>query len=461
MPKQPYIERMRRLLGDALPDYLAALDAPPSRALHTNRFKEVAALAEGLGIPLTPISYAEDGFYLESEEKLGRHPLHHAGAIYLQEPSAMMPVSRAGISPGMHVLDLCASPGGKSSQIANRLAGEGLLVSNEIVPSRAATLASNIERLGIPNAIVTCTDAKHIASAMPGFFDVVVADVPCSGEGMFRKLKEAREEWNEGMPAGCAERGLAIVEDVLPALKPGGRLIYSTCTHSTEENEEVVIKLLKTHPELTLEPQPSEIIAVTASGYRPLCPDEIDPERMRRFYPHIARGEGQFFACLRKSESAALPPPKKGKRGGGEGKEKSTPSKEELSSYLAFCRENLSREPRGELVLHGGILSLTREKIPLDPAHIVTYGVRLGTSAKGRFVPHHALVSAFGGFFRRQLALSVNDPRTLAYLHGETIPAESANGWCAVLVEGVPLGLAKVTDRIAKNHYPKGLRNPN
>ena len=246
MLSEAYLTRMKRELSDEeLSLYLAAMQESPSRALHVNTAKSGTTVEELLCGRLSRIPYAEDGFYIETDEKLGNHPLHHAGAFYMQEPSAMMPIASAAITRGMRVLDLCASPGGKSTQIANRIGETGLLVSNEIHPTRCATLAGNIERMGLRNAIVTNTDAKTLGEALPAFFDAVVVDAPCSGEGMFRKMPEAIDEWSPELPTLCAERQRGILDDIAPALRPGGLLVYSTCTINPQENQNIVEKFLR------------------------------------------------------------------------------------------------------------------------------------------------------------------------------------------------------------------------
>ncbi len=451
----PFIERMRHLLGNGFPDYLAAMSEPPSRALHLNTAKANADTLAALGCSLTPIPYAYDGYYVDSDEKLGTHPLHHAGVFYLQEPSAMMPVAAARIERGMRVLDLCASPGGKSTQIANRIGDGGLLVSNEIVPARCATLAGNIERMGIRNAVVTNTDAKTLGEAFPAYFDVILADAPCSGEGMFRKMPEAADEWSRALPASCAERQREILAQILPALRPGGLLIYSTCTFSPEENEETVSYLLKTHPYLSLESPTQEVNEATESAIPSFCTGECDHALMRRFYPHIARGEGQFCALLRHSGAAAPTASRAEARGRARAE---ALSREDEAILSAFLTEVLCEAPAYPLSPFKGSAVLSPAALPLDRRLVYANGVTVGTVQKGRVIPHHAFFSAYGQLFRRKLELSLDDPRLAAYLHGDTIPCDLPAGYAAVTVCGAPIGGVKVSGGVAKNHYPKGLR---
>ena len=450
MLNESYLRRMQALLGEkGLGDYLAAMQAPSSRALHTNAAKSGEDVTALLGGILSPIPYADDGYYVETDEKLGNHPLHHAGAFYMQEPSAMMPIASASITSGMRVLDLCASPGGKSTQIANRIGDKGLLVSNEIHPTRCATLAGNIERMGLRNAIVTNTDAKTIAKALPAFFDVIVVDAPCSGEGMFRKTPEAIDEWTPDSPSLCASRSREILGDITPALRPGGLIVYSTCTFSPEENEETVSAYLKTHPNFSLEETPDAVVAHTVG----------ESKAMRRFYPHVSRGEGQFCALLRDGREAGdgAPPEKRGKDRGKEKRPQGV-SPSDLKIVCDFLDDILMPTERPTPTVFKGSMVLAPLTTPLDDKVIYSAGVTVGSIVKGRIVPHHALFSAYGALFRRRLSLSLSDPRLAAYLHGDTIECDLPNGWAVVVVEGYPLGGIKVSGGVAKNHYPKGLR---
>lgn len=448
MLSQDFLTKMKaELSDDELALYLSAMEKAPTRALHANAAKEGGAITDIFRDLLTPIPYAEDGFYIETDEKLGNHPLHHAGAFYMQEPSAMMPIAAAPITPGMRVLDLCASPGGKSTQIANRIGSTGLLVSNEIHPTRCATLAGNIERMGIRNAIVTNTDANTIGNALPSFFDAVVVDAPCSGEGMFRKMPEAALEWTPELPKLCAKRSRGILDEIAPALRPSGLLVYSTCTFSREENEDTVEYFLETHPDFTLESLPNAVLTHTAG----------ESDAMRRFYPHVARGEGQFCALLRRACDAPAPEQRSGKN---RGKEKAPPrlSEGDLKFVRSFLDEVLLPGQRPTPIPFKGSVVLAPAVLALPEHAIYSAGVTLGSIVKGRIAPHHAFFSAYGAEFRRRLELSLDDPRLAAYLHGDTVACELENGWGAVTVCGYPLGGIKISSGTAKNHYPKGLR---
>ncbi len=457
-PKE-FLSRMEGLLGREMPDFIASASMDPTRALHVNENKiSSAALSATLDFSLSPVPYAQDGFYLESEERAGRHPLHHAGGFYMQEPSAMAPVTCLPLRAGMRVLDVCAAPGGKSTQVANRIGKEGLLVSNEIMPARAAVLAGNLERMGLSNAVVTSTDAATLAARYPSCFDAVVVDAPCSGEGMFRKDPVAVEHWNTGNVAACAARQRDILSHAIRTLRPGGYLLYATCTFSVEENEETLAWLLSTYPSLQLLPVPDAVVTVTRPAvHLENCDAEIASAITacaRRFYPHTGRGEGQFMAVMQLSEEAEVyPTPKKQK-------DDTTPlSREEMRIWEDFRTKNLRNDaaipvPR---VFKGGITLLPYD---LPTGADVTYsrGVRIGRVEKGRLIPEHWLFSAYGHAFKNVIDLAPEDPRTVAYLRGETFPSALADGWGCIMVAGCPLGGIKVTAGMAKNHYPKGLR---
>lgn len=449
MLPQEYIDSMQAVLGDALPQYLAALNERASRALHVNLYKMTGArLAELLGDAISPLSYASDGFAIHTDLALGKHPLHHAGAYYIQDPSAMVPVAASGAHEGMWVLDVCASPGGKSTQLANRIGKMGMLVSNEIVPSRCQTLSGNGERMGLTNQVVTNTDAATLAKLYPAMFDLVVVDAPCSGEGMFRKYPNAVDEWSPANVRACAVRQLEILEDALECLKVGGELIYSTCTFSREENEDVIAALVARNPEFVLLPVPDAIQAVTAPALESTMADAA-----RRFYPHIAYGEGQFVARLQKTDGDAVLRKKKPVD------DRKPLNKEERVVWQAFVQENfVAGAPLPDPVSFKGRICLLPHDLPVSARATYSYGVAAGEVVKGRFVPSHWLASAYGEYFIRKLNYASDDPEIGVYLSGNAYPTDAPNGWCVVMVDGCPLGLGKVSGGILKNHYPKGLR---
>ena len=457
MIPQKFLNRMRDLLGDDFDAFETALEAPAVRALRVNTIKTSSEkLIPLLPFSTTPLPFAADAYYAP-EDKVGALPCHHAGMLYMQDPGAISTVSAVAPEKGLRVIDLCAAPGGKSTQLAAAIGDEGVLVSNEYVTARCRILQGNVERIGAKNTVVTNLSTSALADFYGACFDLVVADVPCSGEGMFRKYAVASEEWSEENVQMCAARSRDILEDAAALTATGGRLLYSTCTFSLEENEYNVDDFLCTHPDFSLIPVAPEIAAATADG---ICFDgcKNDLSLCRRFYPHLSPGEGQFVALLQKSGDTVC---KKAQKVQG-----ALPSPDAKASALAnaFLSENLEQLPEGtRLTLLRDCVWLTPD-FPIPSRGIFAPGVCLGTLQKGRVEPHHQFASAYGGVYRRRIALSHGDPRVLAYLRGEEIPlAESerraGNGYAAVLYEGAPLGGGKIVSDRLKNHYPKGLRN--
>ena len=455
-----FCARMKQLLGDDYSAFLASYEREMQRGLRINPVKTdtktvLSALSD---LPLRPIPYTELGFYLDcTEVGTGNHPLHHAGAFYLQEPAAMLPVASAVIEKGDFVLDVCAAPGGKSTQLAAAIGPDGLLVSNEFVPSRAKILLSNIERLGIPNAVVTNTDAAHLRQWYPECFDVVVVDAPCSGEGMFRKNEDAIAEWAEENVAMCAERSFEIISDASDCLRPGGTLIYATCTFAPEENEGLIARFLTEHPDFTVELLPDAVRAMTTPGI-PIPDCREDLTRSARCYPHVTGGEGQFVCVMKKAGDA----PRAQIKGTFE-----KMTKPEIAAVDALFSELFSKENMPGTARFKGILYAVPPQLAVS-GQCFSLGVRLGELKGSRIAPHHQLFSAYGSVMKRKWDFSADDPRVLRYLHGETIEitddlctGERSDGFGCVTVCGCPLGGAKRVGTTLKNHYPKGLRIPN
>ncbi len=451
MLPQAFLARMEKLLGNEYPAFVQALlEGKAEHAFRVNTVKLTVSDFESLPpfgggrVPYTP-----DGFY-HDEEKIGRHPYHHAGMVYSQDPGAMSALQAVTIQPGWRVLDVCAAPGGKSAQIAAAIGEDGVLVSNEYISSRCKLLVGNIERLGIPNALVLNMDSATLREHFPAYFDLVVVDAPCSGEGMFRKSEDARRMWSEENVAHCAARQEDILADAAETVRAGGYLLYSTCTFAPEENEEQVAAFLAAHPDFTLCPVRDVLLPYTAAG---LPIDGIDPTSCRRFYPHIAPGEGQFVALLQKTGDLC-------DRSAPTYRDASeTPSKVDLPALCAFFADSFGDDTYAARVrsLHGNLV--LPPDIPLPPRGVFAAGVLVGEVRKGILFPHHQLFSAYGKRFVRRMNLRLADPRVAAYLHGDVIPApDLANGYASVLLEGCPLGGAKIVDGMAKNLYPKGLR---
>ena len=448
MLPERFKERMKDMLGDEYPAFEAALAEPNVRAIRVNESKiSVADFLSATGLSLSPISYAEDGFIPDNVEGIGKSAEHHSGMFYVQDPGAMATVKALDIKKGWCVLDACSAPGGKASQLAAAIGDEGFILANEYVPKRAKIIVSNFERLGIKNAIVTSLDTAKIKEMFASYFDLVLCDAPCSGEGMFRKYDEALTEWSEENVRLCAERQTEIMNNLASVVKAGGYLLYSTCTYSKEENEGVVSEFLKAHPEFTLCPVKEELKAATADGLDGL-------KEARRFYPHLTKGEGQFIALMQKSENSGDMPTILYKE------KVILPTKDELAVTSKFLSDNLEAKPCGRLIKWGEYVVLIPHDLPIPPYSVFMPGIILGEIKKGNFFPHHQLFSAYGGNFKRQVNLTKEDPRTEKYLRGEEIDANSdLNGWCAVTYEGVALGGGKISGGRVKNHYPKGLRN--
>lgn len=451
MTKLPcdFSQRMKEMLQEEYDIFLKQLQAPIQRAVRVNTLKcSGEKLKKLMPYPLLPTPFSPDSFLVpESASGLGRLPLHHAGAFYVQEPSAASAVTVLTPSPGDRVLDLCAAPGGKSTQIAAALQGSGLLWSNEIVKSRARILLSNLERMGARNAVVSSCHPQQLCERLAGFFDKVLVDAPCSGEGMFRKDPRAVEEWSEAHTLACAQRQLQILQSAAKAVREGGVLVYSTCTFAPVENEGVVSRFLSEQPGFVLED-------AGVSFGRPAHPRYGEGNealaRARRIYP-IDGGEGHFVARLRRIEpNPARPSPYDYARMKPDG-------------ALRELWDTLSKgEPYGiPLRLQETAVLLPHGLPDLSGLGVLRAGVQLGEIKKSRVEPAHALfLAARPQELTQVLDLAQGDPRLAAYLRGEEIEVEdSYSGYTGVAVEGILTGFGKCSGGRLKNRYPKGLRN--
>ena len=448
MLPERFTERMKEMLGEDYAAFESALGEKNVRAVRINTSKiSVKDFLSKTALTLSPISYADDGFIPTDCEGIGKSAEHHSGMFYVQDPGAMATVKALDIQPAWKVLDACSAPGGKASQLASAIKDSGSILANEYVPKRAKIIVSNFERLGIKNAVVTSLDTAKIGEMFSSYFDLVLCDAPCSGEGMFRKYDEALEEWSEENVLLCADRQKTILNNLAKTVKDGGYLLYSTCTYSTEENEGVVGEFLKEHTDFSLVPVKDNLKESTADGL-------FGFTEARRFYPHLTKGEGQFIALMKKDENSGNLPtiPYKEKV--------ILPSKDEISVVKKFISDNLITPPCGRLIKWGEEIVLVSHDIPIPPYSVFMPGISLGEVKKGNFFPHHQFFSAYGTDFKRQEKLTRDDPRTEKYLRGEEIDSElNENGWCAVCYEGVALGGGKISGGRVKNHYPKGLRN--
>ncbi|MCI8611398.1 MAG: hypothetical protein HFE66_05715 [Clostridiales bacterium] len=443
-----FLSRMQTLLGEAYPAFLREMENAPVRALRGNPLK-CTAFSAPTDIETEPLPFSGGGYIFYSDS-IGRHPLHHAGAFYVQDPSAISTVAAVTslLRPGMRILDLCAAPGGKCTQLAGALHETGMLVANEISRERCRILRQNIERMGVRNAVVTSLDSEKILAYYPSFFDFVLVDAPCSGEGMFRKYPEAVEEWSEDNVVMCARRQKKILADAAGTVVGGGYLLYSTCTFSLEENEQVIHWFLETHPEFTLRPVSADVAAVTANG---ISVGGQDLSAARRFYPHLISGEGQFLCLLQKED---------GLRGETQFQNALRPlTKEEEKAARVFFTDALGYIPQRLSGLRDNVVWIP-DGMDGCPPGAFCCGVPVGNVTKGRLIPHHHLFSAYGGKFLRKVDLPAASPQCGAYLRGEGFLWDDGvdNGWCAVHIDGIPCGGGKIVDGYVKNHYPKGLR---
>ena len=428
MLPEAFLKRMERQLGADYPAFLESLERPRAVALRFNPLKGAVPELPFVG---EPVPWEAMGYYYDPQARPGLHPYHEAGVYYLQEASAMSAVALLDPQPGETVCDLCAAPGGKSTQIAGRMGGEGLLLCNEYSPARAKILARNIERMGVANAIVTNEKTESLAKRLPGFFDRVLVDAPCSGEGMFRKEEAAVTDWSQETVEMCAARQAEILDNAAKLLKPGGRLVYSTCTFAPEEDEEAVSAFLARHPEFAPE-------AVDAPWFTP------GPQATYRMWPHKLLGEGHFGAVLRKLEGEETEIPL----------EKGQPLPK---PWLSFAKEAGVNLPEGIGLCFGDRLYLAPLGTPALPGlRVLRAGLELGALKKDRIDPAHAL-ALWGKDFAQSVDFAADGPEIQAYLHGEVLPGK-AKGWCLVTVDGYSIGWGKGDGAQLKNHYPKGLR---
>ena len=428
MLPEAFLRRMQVQLKEEYPAFLQSLERPRAVAL---RFNPLKGGYVSLPFLKESVLWEPMGQYYDPLARPGLHPYHEAGVYYLQEASAMAPVSLLEPQPGERICDLCAAPGGKSTQIAGRMAGDGFLLCNEIHPKRAKILSQNIERMGIGNALVTNESPDRLADRLPGFFHRVLIDAPCSGEGMFRKEEAAVTDWSQETVEMCARRQAEILHAGAKLVRPGGRLVYSTCTFAPEENEQTIASFLAAHPEFSPEP-------MDAPYFTP------GPNGSFRMWPHKLLGEGHFAAVLRKAD--------------GECTEPDSLKPEKLpKEWLSFAKETGIRLPEGRAVLFGSRLFWAPEQMPsLAGLRVERPGLELGEIRKDRFLPAHALA-----LWLKSAAVSEDlpwdSPLLAAYLHGETVPSQK-RGWCLVTTDGYSIGWGKGDGNVLKNHYPKGLR---
>ena len=386
------------------------------------------------------VSWCDNGYYVKKDIINGNNPFHIGGLLYFQEPSAMSAVSALGIEEGDYVLDLCAAPGGKTTQAAEKLNNKGLLVANEIIKKRCTVLSDNIERMGIKNALVTNESPEKIAQKFPEFFNKVIVDAPCSGEGMFRKEPKALAEWSVEHTKSCSIRQKLIMDSAIRALSPGGKLIYSTCTFAPCENEGVVDYVLKNYPDMKLIPIDMPMLS---DGRKDWVNSSFDMSFTKRIFPHKNKGEGHFLALFKKD---------------GEFKKKNLSLKQKKSDeaelFKEFESKFLNTDFSGNFLNFGENLYLIPENIDVDKLKTERAGLFLGKCRKGRFEPSHALTLALEP---SEIKNTFEASDIKKYLKGETLEG-NIKGWCAVTFCGCNMGWAKGSGGILKNHFPKYLR---
>ena len=452
MPPYPeaFVRQMESQLGESAQAYFQAMEQPPVRGLRINPLKQTdTPLSTLIGDIGEPVPWADNAYLLALSSAAGAHPLHEAGAYYLQEPSAMLPATLLGALEGLTVLDLCAAPGGKSTQLAASMRGMGTLICNEPVPSRAQVLSRNLERMGVTNAAVVSADPAALAERWPLLFDAILVDAPCSGEGMFRRHPETRLEWDEAAPARCALRQTRILHNALRMLKPGGLLCYSTCTLNTVENEQVIASLRDRYPMLAAVP-----FSVSAQEGRTLAA----PDGQIRLYPHTVAGEGHFAALLQKRdltpEDSARPgsllPPSQAL---------SAPIKPASDGFHALWQSFACGDAPPANATLGDTLLSAPPLPPLQGVRVLRAGLALGQLKGKVFAPDHALGMAAPAFALPTCALDT--AAATRYQRGESLPApDDMRGYVVVTLQGLALGFGKASDGQLKNHYPKGLRRP-
>lgn len=453
MLPEAFQEKMKALLGEAYGDFAKSYEKERVQGLRFNLLKvNIDEIPDGMQqeFQLKKIPWVKEGYYYQGQSRPGKHAWHEAGVYYIQEPSAMAVVELLDPKPGDLVLDLCAAPGGKTTHIASRMKGEGLLVSNEIHPARVKILSQNVERMGIANAVVTNADSRKLTEYFPEFFDKIVVDAPCSGEGMFRKDEGARAEWSPANVRLCADRQAEILDNAAAMLKGGGRLVYSTCTFSPEENEGIIQAFLERHPEFFVEQVP------VYEGFDHGRPEWISHgrEELRhtvRIWPHQVEGEGHYLAVLKKSGN-----PVEIRR--------KYPAVSSGAFVLSLNAIGTQVKLEGKRVVQFGdqVYALPEAMVDYRGLKVVRPGLHLGTLKKNRMEPSHALALSLNREQACQCRDMKNGEEISRYLRGEALQTEepAENGWVLMLADGYSLGWAKRVGTTLKNHYPKGLRKP-
>lgn len=436
-----FLERMQKMLKDEYEDYLKTLDEDFYRGLRINPLKVKIEDFLNLNLyELNPTPFAKESFYIDANLKgIGNSAEHLSGMFYLQEPSASSAVSVLDVQKGDWVLDLCAAPGGKSSQIAAKLMNTGFLLSNEIDSSRAQILLSNMERFGVSENMITNAYPEKLCEQVQGWFDKVLVDAPCSGEGMFKKHSKAINEWSVEHVEACAKRQLNILDSAYLTLKENGILVYSTCTYSQEENEGVIYEFLKKYPDMEL------IDCGVEFGRSGIAYADLDVSKVRRIFP-MDHGEGHFVAKLRRtSENKAS-------------KMKTVEPKKIDECVIKFMRDNLESNDLKLYQVDDKVYAMKNSMIQLNKIKILRQGIMCGEVIKNRFEPHQHFYMASLLLNKHQQTYELNEEETVTFLSGNVLPVSGYKGYVALLRHGIPLGFGKGDGMSIKNKFPKGLR---
>ncbi|HCT65713.1 MAG TPA: SAM-dependent methyltransferase [Lachnospiraceae bacterium] len=447
---EKFVENMKNILGTDFEDYEKSFEEGRFYGLRVNTLKISAEEFKAKGIfDLKNVTWCRDGFYYDEGIRPAKHPYYHAGLYYLQEPSAMSPAEVLKPKKGDKVLDLCAAPGGKTTQLGASLGGTGVLIANDISAGRTKALLKNVELFGITNCIVMSETPEKLSKSFGGYFDKILVDAPCSGEGMFRKEPDVMKSWNEDMLEFCQKSQRDILESSAKMLKRGGLILYSTCTFSPQENEKSINDFLTEHEEFELLPIDKEFDFANGN------PDWVDGGRAelvytKRLWPHKIKGEGHFLALLHKKEA-----------------DENTlfvweeeKTDDRMKYFEEFKAEVLDVQFCGIYQIINDSLYLLPHEVPvLKGIRVMRSGWLLGEFKKNRFEPSQALAMGLKkNDIKRVVDFDVDDQRVIRYLKGETVEAQCENGWCVVMCDGYPLGWAKAQQGRLKNKYSTGWR---
>lgn len=437
-----FLNNMQNLLGKDYEKFYKSMNNESIKGLRVNTKKiDIDTLKTLIPSLKDKIPYT-NAFYIDAKEKYGSSPYHHAGLFYIQEPSAMQPALCTDINKDAVVLDMCASPGGKSGQLAEMLNDNGVLVSNEIITSRATILKENMDRLGYKNVIVTSTTPQNL-TRIGKIFDVILIDAPCSGEGLFRRDESAVKQWNDGINEMNATRQLELLNLATKMLKDGGKIIYSTCTFSKLENEDVVDKFLNDNPDFKLNEINENLKDYSSSLIKPNC---------QRVMPHLHKGEGQFYACLQNTNPNQIDNKHYDYLENLKQSEK-TILKDFISSTINDINLNEIKSYQGNILLP------PKREINTKSIFILKYGINMGKIEKNRFIPNHNLFTSLGNKFKLKINLT-DEKNVIKYLKGEQLEVDDTTmkGYVVVCVNGFALGGGKVQNGKVNNLYPKYLR---